>query len=117
MRRDLIAHLGTLDFITAQQNVIFLGPQEPGTHLATGLRSGPASPGTASGSPPRPNGSTGSPPPTRQAGSKTNSSASADTPVLWSTKLATSRLSPKQRTQRVSFTRSQGVNFQPLLTA
>ena len=38
MRRDLIAHLGTLDFITARQNVIFLGPPGTGkTHLATGL--------------------------------------------------------------------------------
>ncbi|MGI8625012.1 MAG: ATP-binding protein, partial [Geodermatophilaceae bacterium] len=38
LKRDLIAHLGTLDFVTAKDNVVFLGP--PGTgksHLATGL--------------------------------------------------------------------------------
>jgi DNA replication protein DnaC len=38
LRRDLIAHLGTLDFVTAKDNVIFLGPPGTGkTHLATGL--------------------------------------------------------------------------------
>lgn len=38
LTRDTIAHLGTLDFVTAKDNVVFLGP--PGTaktHLATGL--------------------------------------------------------------------------------
>jgi DNA replication protein DnaC len=29
LKRDLIAHLGTLDFVTARDNVVFLGP--PGT--------------------------------------------------------------------------------------
>jgi DNA replication protein DnaC len=29
LRREVIAHLGTLDFITARENVVFLGP--PGT--------------------------------------------------------------------------------------
>jgi DNA replication protein DnaC len=29
LKRDQIAHLGTLDFITGKQNVVFLGP--PGT--------------------------------------------------------------------------------------
>jgi DNA replication protein DnaC len=28
-KRDLIAHLGTLDFVAGKENVIFLGP--PGT--------------------------------------------------------------------------------------
>jgi DNA replication protein DnaC len=38
LRRDLIAHLGTLDFVTARDNVVFLGPPGTGkTHLATGL--------------------------------------------------------------------------------
>jgi DNA replication protein DnaC len=38
LRRDLIAHLGTLDFVTAKENVVFLGPPGTGkTHLATGL--------------------------------------------------------------------------------
>src|SRR5438445_5049362 len=38
LKRDLIAHLGTLDFVAAKDNVIFLGPPGTGkTHLATGL--------------------------------------------------------------------------------
>ena len=38
LKRDVIAHLGTLDFITGRENVIFLGPPGTGkTHLATGL--------------------------------------------------------------------------------
>jgi DNA replication protein DnaC len=38
LKRDQIAHLGTLDFITGRENVIFLGPPGTGkTHLATGL--------------------------------------------------------------------------------
>src|SRR6202000_758507 len=38
LKREAIAHLGTLDFITGRDNVIFLGPPGTGkTHLATGL--------------------------------------------------------------------------------
>src|SRR5438045_3682263 len=38
LKREVIAHLGTLDFITARDNVIFLGPPGTGkTHLAIGL--------------------------------------------------------------------------------
>jgi DNA replication protein DnaC len=38
LQRDLIAHLGTLDFVTARENVVFLGPPGTGkTHLAIGL--------------------------------------------------------------------------------
>jgi DNA replication protein DnaC len=38
LKRDTIAHLGTLDFITARDNVVFLGPPGTGkTHLAVGL--------------------------------------------------------------------------------
>jgi DNA replication protein DnaC len=38
LKRDVIAHLGTLDFTTARDNVLFLGPPGTGkTHLATGL--------------------------------------------------------------------------------
>jgi DNA replication protein DnaC len=38
LKRETIAHLGTLDFVTGRDNVIFLGPPGTGkTHLATGL--------------------------------------------------------------------------------
>ncbi|AMO62350.1 putative transposase [Mycolicibacterium phlei] len=38
LKRDLIAHLGTLDFVTARDNVVFLGPPGTGkTHLAIGI--------------------------------------------------------------------------------
>jgi DNA replication protein DnaC len=38
LKRDLIAHLATLDFIAGKENVIFLGPPGTGkTHLAIGL--------------------------------------------------------------------------------
>ena len=38
LRREQIAHLGTLDFVTAKENVVFLGPPGTGkTHLAIGL--------------------------------------------------------------------------------
>src|ERR671932_260659 len=38
LKRDTIAHLGTLDFVAAKENVVFLGPPGTGkTHLAIGL--------------------------------------------------------------------------------
>src|SRR5271167_4137127 len=38
LKREVIAHLGTLDFAAARDNVIFLGPPGTGkTHLAIGL--------------------------------------------------------------------------------
>src|SRR5580704_13770819 len=38
LKREVIAHLGTLDFIAGKGNVVFLGPPGTGkTHLATGL--------------------------------------------------------------------------------
>jgi DNA replication protein DnaC len=38
LRREQIAHLGTLDFVTARDNIVLLGPPGTGkTHLAVGL--------------------------------------------------------------------------------
>jgi DNA replication protein DnaC len=38
LKRDVIAHLGALDFVEARDNVVFLGPPGTGkTHLATGI--------------------------------------------------------------------------------
>jgi DNA replication protein DnaC len=38
LKREQVAHLGTLDFVTARDNVVFLGPPGTGkTHLAIGL--------------------------------------------------------------------------------
>ncbi len=38
LKQDIIAHPGTLDFVTARENVVFPGPPGTGkTHLATGL--------------------------------------------------------------------------------
>jgi DNA replication protein DnaC len=42
LKRDQIAHLGTLDFVTGKENVVFLGPPGTGkTHLAIGPKSIP----------------------------------------------------------------------------
>jgi DNA replication protein DnaC len=38
LKRDVVAHLGTLDFVMGKENVVFLGPPGTGkTHLAIGL--------------------------------------------------------------------------------
>ncbi|GAB3977247.1 hypothetical protein GCM10029978_066440 [Actinoallomurus acanthiterrae] len=38
LKREAITHLGTLDFVTAKENVVFLGPPGTGkTHLSIGL--------------------------------------------------------------------------------
>ena len=74
LRRDTVAHLGTLDFIAGKGNVVFLGPPGTGkTHLATGLAIRACQAGhrvafaTASQWP------AGSPPPTHRASSRPSS--------------------------------------------
>jgi hypothetical protein len=66
LKRDTIAHLGTLDFVSARDNVVFLGPPVPARRIwPSAWRCGPARPatgcvrhrrrmgGTAGRSPPR----------------------------------------------------------------
>ena len=80
LKRDLILHLGTLDFVTAKENVISSAHPAPGRPTSPpGSVSGPAKPGTGSCSPPHPNGSTGSPTPTTPTGSKPSSAGSPAT--------------------------------------
>jgi len=95
LKRDTIAHLGTLDFVTPRDNVVFLGP--PGTGK-THWRSGPARPGTGSCSPPLLNGSPASPRPTTPVGCRPSSSGWAATRCWSSTRSATSPSRPKRRT-------------------
>ncbi len=100
LKRDLIAHLGTLDFVAARENVVFLGPPGTGkTHLATGLGD-PRLPGRPPG-PVRHRHPVGRParrgPPRRQAPS-TSSSGSAATRCWSSTRSATSPSSPRPPT-------------------
>lgn len=99
LKRDVIAHLGTLDFVTAKDNVVFLGPPGTGkTHLATGIAIRACQAATESCSPPRRNGSIGSPPPTTAEPCKPNSSASPAIRCSSSTKWATYRSNPKPPT-------------------
>ena len=73
LKRDLIAHLGTLDFVTAKENVVLLGPRGTGkTHSPPAWASLQPTTATASCSTPPAAGSTGSPPHTTPAGSKTS---------------------------------------------
>src|SRR4249920_3604476 len=71
LKRDQVMHLGTLDFVAARENVIFLGRRAPGRPIwGSGWGSAPAKPGTVCSSPPPANGSTGSPRPTTADGCK-----------------------------------------------
>jgi hypothetical protein len=80
LKRNVIAHLGTLDFVTARENVVFLGPPAPAKPTSpSGWPSAPARPGTECCSPPHRSGSTDSPPPTTPEHCNPNWSASAAT--------------------------------------
>lgn len=81
LKREAVAHLGTLDFITGKENVVFLGPPGTGkTHLAIALGVRACQAATASRSPPPRSGSTAWPPPTPQASSRTNCCVSRASP-------------------------------------
>ena len=99
LKRDMIAHLGTLDFVTAKDNVVFLGPPGTGkTHLAIGLAIRACQAGHRVLFATAASGSTGSPTPTTPAGCKPNWSAWAATRCSSSTRSATSPSNPKPPT-------------------
>jgi hypothetical protein len=84
LKRDAIAHLGTLDFVTARDNpgATWCSSARPAPARPiwrSGWRSAPAKPDTAFCSPPLPTGSAPWPMHITPAGSKPNSSASAAT--------------------------------------
>jgi hypothetical protein len=61
IRREVIAHLGALDFVAAKENVVFLGPPGTGKPISPSpWASVPARPATGSPSPPPPSGWRGS---------------------------------------------------------
>ena len=73
LKREVIAHLGTLDFVTARDNVVSWDHPAPARPTwPSAWRSGPARPGTGFTSPPRPSGSPTSPRPTIPADSRPN---------------------------------------------
>jgi DNA replication protein DnaC len=70
LKRDVIAHLGTLDFVSGKENAVFLGPPGTGkTHLAIGLGIRACQAGHRSRSPLPPSGSPAWPRPTTPADS------------------------------------------------
>ncbi len=83
LKRDVIAHLGALDFVEAKENVIFLGPRGPARPTwPSASPSGPARPDTGCSSPPRPSGWTVSARPTTPASSTRSSPGSAAIPLI-----------------------------------
>src|SRR4029453_3184258 len=81
LKRDLIAHLPTLDFVAGKENVCSLAPPAPAKPpWGSGWRSAAAKPGTGCCSPPPANGSTGSPTPTPADGCRPNSWGGARPP-------------------------------------
>ena len=109
LKRDLIAHLGTLDFVTARDNVVFLGPPGTGkTHLATGLAIRACQAGhrvlfataVRVGRPTRRR-------PPRRPPARRAESASAATRCWSSTRSATSPSSPRPRTCSSSWSSSR----------
>jgi len=103
VRKDVVAHLGALDFIEARSNAVFLGP--PGTgksHLSIALASGHVLSGTGSPSRRRPNGSTACKQPMTPASCKTNFVAWGDTRSSSSMRSDTSRFRARPPTSSSS---------------
>jgi DNA replication protein DnaC len=78
IKKTTVLHLGQLDFLHGRENVVLLGPPGTGkTHLSIAVGSAPASPGSASRSGPRPNGSPCSPTRNATAASTKSSTSSS----------------------------------------
>ena len=76
LKRDTILHLGQLDFLAGKENIVLLGPPGTGKRISRSpWGSAPASPGTASRSKRRPNGSRCSPMLNARAASTPSSTA------------------------------------------
>jgi DNA replication protein DnaC len=77
VKKQIVEHLGQLDFVHGRQNVILLGPPGTGkTHLATALGVRRAWQDSVCSSRPRPHGSQGSVKPSAKASLRQSSSAS-----------------------------------------
>ena len=78
VRKQVVEHLGQLDFLHAKENVVLLGPPGTGkTHLRSRSRSARASPANGSRSRPRPSGSRASATPSVRESSMPSSGDSA----------------------------------------
>lgn len=99
LRREQIMHLGTLDFVTARDNVVFLGPPGTGkTHLAIGLAIRAAQAGHRVAFATAAEWWRAWPSPMRRVISKTNSAGWDGSRSSWSTRWATSRSKLRPRT-------------------
>ena len=71
VKKQVVEHLGQLDFLHGKENVVLLGPPGTGkTHLAIALGSAPAWPASGWRSRPRPSGWRGSARPSARASSR-----------------------------------------------
>lgn len=99
LKRDTMLHLGSLDFVAARENVVFLGPPGTGkTHLAVGLGIRACQGDIGWLSPPPLNGWAVSAKPTPRVASKKNSPVWGGSPFSSSTKSDISPSKPKPPT-------------------
>ena len=98
VKKQVIEHLGQLDFLHAKQNVILLGPPGTGkTHISIALGIRACLAGQRVLFRPRPNGSRCWPTRNARASSTTSSAAWSGSRCWSATRSATSRSTPKPR--------------------